>query len=393
MKYNKYKNIFNYYRGQNLSKGDSDEHYNKQIEDNTTKAFINTLEYLTDATKKEVLKKMGIQTKRIKGFDLQPSFTGSRPDAVIKTQETDYFIESKVGSTLDIMQLINHLKNIGPDAVLFVITNNSNDFEIIKKNELCIKYFSWNNIWQIFNDIKTQNPTDSFLINQFLIYLEDNNMSEFNGWKQKDFDAFLFIEKDEKEESRKYVKSRFNSFMLKLKPVLDEINEYPDFDTVIKTPLKGATCIWGNFVEIKKKNINIAHFWINISSSGIDIGINSEGKESTAPFIKKLYSNTNIFISICKDLEDYILEFKKRSYKRIRVYDAITMAKINLGKHFSEYDAQYLINKIKEADNMVEFTFYKHFDRDNNALKDDNVINIFKAEFVKLAELYRFNQK
>jgi len=393
MKYNKYKNIFNYYRGQNFSKGDFDEHYNKQIEDNTTKAFINTLEYLSVATQKEVLKKLGIVTERIKSFDLQPSFKYSRPDAVIRTHERDYFIESKVGSELIIEQLKNHLLYIGNEALLIVITNNAKDADKINKEGLNHKFFTWNDIWLKFNTVKTENKTDSFIINQFLNYLEDNNMCEFNGFKQKDFDAFLFIEDDYKEEARKNVKLRFSSFIDKMKIALKEESVYADiYSKVMKAVRKDTTYVWGNFVKEGKDNIDIAHFWINISANGIDIGIQNEGANSTKQFINKLSKDAEGFTSICKKLDNYKLDLKERYQIQVQNYGIHQLATINLGNNFTINDTQYLISKIKEY-KLIELTFYKHYNRDDKSLEDIGVINVFKDEFVKLADLYRFNQK
>ncbi len=256
MHYNKYKNIFNYYRGPSPTRKMSEEYYDKQIEDNTTKAFINTLEYLAQPAKLKFLESLGIVTDKVKAFGLQPSFSSSKPDAVIRTAKKDYFIESKVASSLDIEQLKKHLGNIGDDGYLLAVTNRGKDAVKIKKSGLPVRHFTWNQIRQNIENINTNNPTDKFLIEQFCNYLEDNNMTDFNGFKQKDFDAFLFIEEDKDYAVRRNVKARFTSFMEQLHSELNKIKAYNNMQLrLMGTYKKDSRHIWGNFVENGKKKL------------------------------------------------------------------------------------------------------------------------------------------
>lgn len=393
MHYNKYKNIFNYYRGPSLSKKDSEDYYDKQIEDNTTKAFINTLEYLSQTSKLKFLESVGIVTDKVKSFGLQPSFSSSKPDAVIRTAKKDYYIESKVSSKLDLHQLEQHLANIGEGDVLYAITNSVRDDKIIKDSGLPVRHFTWNNIRQFIENIKTNNPTDRFLIEQFSNYLEDNNMTDFNGFKQKDFDAFLFIEEDRDFSARRNVKVRFTSFMEQLHTELVKTKAFKNMHLRLMGVFsKESRHIWGNFVEAGKKNVEVIHFIVRITSSMIQIGIQIEGKRPTDRFIKNLKSNPQKLTKICASLNEYEIDFYERFHIRVRTYGENPLARINLGKKFTKIETDYLINKINECDNKVIFTISKLFDRDDKRLADLGVIKLFCSEIKALKDLYEFGR-
>lgn len=394
MKYNKYKNIFNYYRGQSYLKDRVELLYDKQIEDNTTKALINTLQNISENSQLEILRKLKIITKGVISFDLQPPIGSSRPDALIVTKEKEYYIESKVESEIDINQLKKHIENIGMLGELIVITNYLKDNEKIFNADLKLNFITWNEIWLRFREIKTTNDLDYFLINQFLNYLEDNNMTEFNGWNERDFDSFLSIEEDNKCELRRNVKLRFIKFIEKLELELKKTDEFSNVYFNVMTAIRKDTeSVWGNFIKSGKRNIQIAHLWLDINANGLDIGIQNEGINSTRQFINKLINNPQEFTSICKNLNGYNIHLKERFQIQVQNYGVHPLATINLGHYFTETDTLYLINKIKEFNNKIEVTFFTHFKRDRKDIQDVDVIDIIRNEFLKLFELYNFNQK
>src|SRR4030042_5713107 len=94
-----HKNIFYYYRGPS-SRENEEIIYDRQIEDNTTKALINCLEYSSRNLLEHFLNYFSIEVKNKTApqFLLQVSLSKSRPDARIKFIGSSIFIENKIGA-------------------------------------------------------------------------------------------------------------------------------------------------------------------------------------------------------------------------------------------------------------------------------------------------------
>ena len=123
-KYNPYKNIFYYYRGPSHRKKDGQG--DKQIEDNTTKALINTLENSDNTILRDFLNYLQISLKDFKKvrYDLQIAKEESRPDALIQVGLTQIFIESKIDCPLEKKQISNHLKAISKGYLVCITPRN-----------------------------------------------------------------------------------------------------------------------------------------------------------------------------------------------------------------------------------------------------------------------------
>ena len=95
IKHSPYRNIFMYFRGTAIDQTQVD----RQLEDNLTKSLINLLEHSEKHILKDFLKGIGIiiSTEDVL-FDLQVANSGSRPDALIRTNDFDIYIESKYGA-------------------------------------------------------------------------------------------------------------------------------------------------------------------------------------------------------------------------------------------------------------------------------------------------------
>lgn len=109
-RYNPYKNIFYYYRGPSINQT---AEFDKQIEDNSTKALINLFENCSHdiviAFLNEV--RISINTCEKVSYDLQVANDESRPDALIIINGQSIFIESKIDSPLDKNQIFSHLQS------------------------------------------------------------------------------------------------------------------------------------------------------------------------------------------------------------------------------------------------------------------------------------------
>ncbi len=392
MKYSKYNNIFNYYRGPSSKK-----QVHQQIENNTTKALINTLMYISERQRIAFLNQLGYFVDGAVYFEQQPYFKTSQPDALIRGKGNEIYIESKVQAPLDIEQIRRHLENIG-DANLLVITNRASDEEELRQFDRSLLQFkTWSDIYTLFNNLEDiKNKTDKFIIQQFLEYLEDNNMNHtFNGWKQKDFDAFLFVENDENSEQRKNVKERLNSFLEQVSLGLKNNKVFGNHTLRPQTNIsKDATSIWCNLVQQGKDNVKIAHIFCDVHSNGISIGINNQGKTKTATsaFIENLEKEEDTFTEICQKLDGVYIRLNKRYHIRVSKWDAYDIAKIRLGKDYTKTDTVYLKNKIKDFE-AIEVTVIKDFKRDYKNIDNLSFINDCVSEIEKLEDFYKFNLK
>ncbi len=206
------RNIFDYYRGPEVT--DSEVERVKTLENNATKALINTLENSSEKLTRELFKEesgiklegelsyflqtepqtiyervgeeeldikevyvIGISEKeKRKTDDSSDSEIGdeSTPDALIQGNEKLIAIEAKTGSgKLKDKQLEKHLKNCE---------------KRLKPNKSKIEdSISWGKLSEVmeeFRDQKKKNDKEFFLINEFIEFLEVNNMTKFKSFDE-----------------------------------------------------------------------------------------------------------------------------------------------------------------------------------------------------------------
>jgi len=285
-------NIFYYYRGVKQD----DLMFERQIENNTTKALINTLEYCSSGVSNKFLDWLGIhnegeiryllQTKsigeaKIYGktqkvllglcptetqieLDIQnmPSKGYSVPDAWIYGDNFVILIESKVVGDFNSDQLEKH-KNI-------LRGNLSLEPQFIIKK--------WSDIHFFFNELLPNvNRRDYWLIKQFTQYLEWINMTEFTGFNTEIFDYFIT---HEDKDLRKWVKVNMQSFGEKLQSRLFKIDPfYNGFD--LGRLGKKSESSWIGLGPKNKEYRKKAHLTVGISSNGLEVFINVELKSAT----------------------------------------------------------------------------------------------------------------
>jgi len=210
----KAKNIYDYYRGSERDEGER----KLALENNTTKALINTLENCSpsltqDIFEKEIgtnlekdihyylqkkperlagiLEKEGIDIEKIEeiyilgisrhgerdisqGDSSESNSTGnSRPDAFIFDDQTLIAIEVKTGH--------DELKELQLDSHKY----GCNEYLNVGNKPLKVEYLEWNEIWEFLNTKETSSRLESFLINQLMEYLEVNRMTPFRNFDEK----------------------------------------------------------------------------------------------------------------------------------------------------------------------------------------------------------------
>jgi hypothetical protein len=205
------RNIFSYYKGSSQKEQDREQ----QLEDNTTKALINTLENCDRYVVTEFLKWLGIAEPGRTAFVMQKSTIGherirrkkdrlllaivgasneknesicrqlpkkpngdSRPDAWLYGDGFVILVESKIGnSTLELNQMACHWHKLTPNRW---------------------RVLTWPEVHRFFVTLtpSLKDAKSRWLAEQFTQYLEWTGMTEFVGFKEEMFEFFVSPERD-----------------------------------------------------------------------------------------------------------------------------------------------------------------------------------------------------
>ncbi|MBU0459660.1 MAG: hypothetical protein KJ771_02525 [Nanoarchaeota archaeon] len=265
-----------------------------------------------------LLEKIGIRTQKAISFQLQINDENSRPDALIVLPSKRLFIEAKVRARLDLRQIENHLSTIEPTDQLLVITNHSSDLDKLKNvSAKNIKFLTWGQIYLIALKVKNKIKNDtklkpvSNLINQYVEYLEVATLTNFNGFRQDDFDFFVNYNK----YYLPIIKMKMQTLADEIKSNLPvELNEFKDIK-VGNIPKK-IPAYYSAWVAIRRKSrhndsFGQCNFTLQISSDEFQInavirngGINDK-KKPLGVLYKNLQDNTAFL--------DLINKIKKKS--------------------------------------------------------------------------------
>lgn len=395
-KYNPYRNIFYYYRGPSTrkNKGEPD----KQIEDNTTKALINTLEIGGKGLLKRFLDEVKINIDNIPSdkikYDLQVLGDYSRPDALIQVGDNRLYIESKIESPLERDQIKRHLQSF-TKGYMVCITPRDKDVRILQevpKNNL--RFITWKNIYLGFQNqykrIKDQNT--KLILGQFLEYLEMINMAPFSVWNKYDFEAFLNIGEDPKKELRLRVREKMKVFLADLKELMDQENLYKDLKPDVGNVQKNSFYVWGVLCKppIERK-VHKPHFNFIIDSDVFTMGIEIEGITPARRMRKYIMADKDRFLKILGKLEGFDLTIRKRvPTGKIRQYQYFDVLKVKLGRDVSKDDISYILKKVEQY-NLYEFYCGTSHKRDDKALNDRNFMKKTVRLMKSLEDYYNFS--
>jgi hypothetical protein len=314
-------NMFYFYSG--AEKSDFD----RQLENNTTKALINVLEYCAPVVTIKFLGWLGVEATEPIKYELQKAKISIGKIEDKKRRFLIGLVASKSGEVFGEQNKSDKTeaaRECLPDAWIY-----GNDFVVLieskiigslnpeqtqnELNLLCVptipKIFTWIQIHKFFRNLsKDLIGMDKWIVNQFTEYLEDIGMSEFSGFKPDIFDYFVNHDNDDK---RAMVRSTASSFAEKVleKLKLDNIGSYYSecnagylsddhfwvafFDKKADFRKGASRTITedGSKLEIKKKEYfgNRAHQTITGDALGLDIKVNVELK----PAITKLRNKIN----------------------------------------------------------------------------------------------------
>ncbi len=366
-----HQNIFYYYRGP--SKKVKDFLHDRQVEDNTTKALINLLEFAkrVDFTPllNKFLKLIDVPQKQITSFRLQKHEERSRPDGVINFADNKVFIESKVAAPLDLGQISRHLKSLTSHDILLVVTNNkSHQGELKKLHDARLRYTSWHDIHRICLSVRNEIKADkrlkavSAVIEDFVNYLEVIVMTEFSGFKDEDFDFWISPNPTYAPILKNKLKALANSIRNELPKKLGKYS-YVKLGNIAKSD-QGEQYAW---VAIKKPKkigdmFNQCNFTIEISKSSLEVnavirnGRTDDLHNPLGVFHEKLSSNPDSFIRTLRKIKRngrlIISRRLPKTGKRIMPGNEkwISYFEIKIDDIVSKEDVLYICDILRKAD-------------------------------------------
>lgn len=389
-KFNPYRNIFYYFRGAHGSNRIAE----KQIEDNTTKALINTLEYSNVELLYHLLKYLNIPfvTNQIPNYDMQVSELYSRPDAQIRIGKTDYYIESKVQARLEEKQINNHLASTG-ESLLIIITPRYSDLSVVNKiSDSRLRFITWEEIYLIFNKylMDRKKVEDNFIIIQFLKYMENIGMAPFNGFTKEDFDSFLYIDDDPKKEIRSIVKQKLIKYLDAIQMEIQSIPSYKGLKVEVGNLQVKSDHIWGTLSDETKSKVNVPHFNFVLDRNTFSIGFIVEGKIPAKRFYKYVKAKPDTLLELLSNLPGFHYELQKRIFQKIRTYDNIKVASVKCGVDIKFDDVVFIQKKADQYPLILTWCHFS-FERDDKKLNSKDFVKTSIEYLNLLRPLYDFS--
>jgi uncharacterized protein YktB (UPF0637 family) len=387
-------NIFYYYRGTQQS----DRERERQLEDNTTKALINTLKHCDSKVTFEFLGWLGIKATKPVTLELQKAIISkgeignksqrlllgivptkeiknpcaelgrtaagekdSFPDAWIYGDNFVVLVESKVegkeGASLELDQMERHYQK------LLVDTEQQPDCRI----------HTWAEAHRFFKNLSDElgdelTPKDKWLIEQFTQYLEWIGMAEFIGLEQGMFNYFATCIDDRNEDDRRWVRGTMRSFAEKILEGLQAVDSsfYQDYD-VGRLLLKDDHC-WTAFGPKDKNYRRLAHQTVSLHECGLDVFVNVELKDAIDRLRKKIAKDKQMFREIVSRLPGpFSIRVEERKPKQASLYDyhrvASSEAEYLKDPELGSYGFHYVETLLKRVP-LPCFTVRRCIDRD-----------------------------
>jgi len=394
-KYNPYRNIFYYYRGPSNKK---DEYVDAQIENNATKALINTLENSEKGLLQYFLSSVDIDTGEINNvsYDLQISGKGhSIPDAGIQIDQNTILIESKIGSKFIESQALEHLKSLSKGYLLYITPLDEDRDSINRMGKKNLRFITWKSLYSVFNDYgkKASGEKTKFVLKEFVEYLEAIGMAPFNGWNNKDFEAFLNVEEDPKKELRLRVKEKLKQYLFELDRSLKNEGTFKDLEFKVGLSEKENNYIWGILCKPDiKDSVYKPHFNFVINSDEFMIGIQIESIEPATKMKKNIDAHRQTFLDILRKLDGFDLVIRKRiDLHRPSKWEGKRAVTIKLREEYlTMADVEYIIKKAEHL-GKIELHCGKHFKRDDRILDNAAFLEHSIEIMRKLKDYYNFS--
>jgi hypothetical protein len=401
-----HRNIYFYYSGQK-KRGTERE---RQIEDNTTKALVNTLEFSAQvdgcgalvlpflqwlgvvdghkeldkvffALQRATLSKMILShEKRRVLVGIAPYLTKKEAKTEIAKSSEKVSETERAGRGKDLearKQPADSGAGSRPDAWIwgrrFVVCIENKTVGTFDAKQMTAhlktlgkgavqKRVTWKNVYEFFFDWihkanKKKHRMTRKLVEQFVRYLDivavqqEIPMGSFQGFMQEHFDAFVLIDQDIYEDNRRIVRKVLYLFVEAIR--------------------KKLTKDLGMFHEIKQGNIHQddrstwvtlsrtsspvqePHFSFAIGPEEISIVLLMEGKKPSLRGFNAISNDPSGFLRVLERIdspEEYSIQIWRRRKVRVRHYMSTPVCEIHL-KHVSPQDVNYLVSKMTEIRN------------------------------------------
>lgn len=282
-------NLFYSYRGPNADSADRDP----QLENNLTKALINTLSLGGEAVWRPFLANIGLPTVTHAAFLLQrrdlPSGSACKkrnrvllgiskvksdwapdlglcpassiPDAWIFGDGFAVLVESKISGDFSSDQMRAHLACLGA----------STPPRFVKR--------TWREIHSFFRTLLPQmtDASSRLLVSQFVQFLEYSAMAEFTGFQPDHFHYFLMHDDD---DARRWVREQMQSFASQVRTSLQAFAPFYEDCDVGVLRLADSSC-WAAFGPRPPEYRKVTHQTVSLHSDGLRVFANTELKSAT----------------------------------------------------------------------------------------------------------------
>ncbi len=308
-------NLFYSYRGPNTDDRDRE----RQLENNITKALVNTLRLGGETVWRPFLAEFGVTDARDAAFLLQrrdlasggaaqrrcrvllgiathPSQWSptenameayeSIPDAWIYGDGFAVLVESKVSGDFSDEQMQGHLARLQS-------TGHSRPAVVLK---------TWREVHRFFHQLSSGlTSAPALLVQQFIQFLEYSDVSGFNGFRCEHFDYFL---SHDDHDARLWGRGQMTDFAERVqKQLCKSIPFYSSYD--VGTLKQSNSYCWVAFGPADGKYRKLSHQTISISSDGLRVFINSELKSATDRIKAVLSQSAHALRAVLQDLHAY----------------------------------------------------------------------------------------
>ena len=346
-------NVFYYYGGAHRS----DRERERQLEDNTTKALINTLEHCSSAVAIQFLDWLDIRTTAPPECVLQRAAItrgearqkrqrlllglvppnaetdrssiaaerpqgDSRPDAWFYGPDYVVLVESKVSGTLDQDQTDKHREKLRGKA------GKPPDCETR----------TWAEVHRFFRGLchgssDGLNERDRWTIGQFTQYLEWIGMAEFTGLEPRMFD-YLAAQPDQRdEEDRKWLRGTMRGLGDKVLERVANLDASFYCDRYVGQLHRTDDHCWVAFGPGNPQFKKLAHQTIAIYAGGLDVFVNVELKPAINKLRSRVKQNKQLFREIVRKLPaPFCIEVEERQQKQASQHNYYSIARLEAGQ-------------------------------------------------------------
>jgi hypothetical protein len=350
-------NVFYYYSGSQQP----DRSHDRQLENNTTKALINTLEHCSPLVARRFLAWLGIEATEPVRYELQRTtiskgIIGNKSQRLLlglvpSEEGKDFCIEEKdevEGDSLPDAWLF------GSDYVVLIESKVAGSLEQEQmqkhRHKLCagrrqrpgFKVHTWAEIHRFFKTLPDDALTDidRWIVGQFTQYLEWIGMAEFLGFEQGMFDYFVAHPDDRDESDRRWIRSAMQSLAKRVAHELRDLDSSFYQECYVGLLKRQDDHCWAAFgpKEFKER----AHQTMALYAYGLDIFVNVELKQAADRLKRKIRRDHQTFRQVVSSIPaSFSVQLEERIQKQASLYDYRVIARLEGGDRDIPHPIQY----------------------------------------------------